>query len=180
LVNRLAAVLGTEAAFAGELHHRSEHSIELAAVWLHFARGGRAVEMLPVLVGDLDALPAGKLDRFVETLQRETRRRRTLVVAAGDLAHVGPAFGGEPVTPSTLGQLREDDDSILNALDGHPPEALRLQLQATASNNVCGAHPLYLTNRILGTVHTDRLGYAACPADEENASFVTIAGAGLY
>ena len=58
LVNRLAAILGTEAAFAGELHHRSEHSIELASVWLHFARGGRAVEMLPVLVGDLDALPS--------------------------------------------------------------------------------------------------------------------------
>ena len=36
VVERLVTALGEEAAFAEELHHRSEHSIELASVWLHW------------------------------------------------------------------------------------------------------------------------------------------------
>jgi MEMO1 family protein len=180
LVNRLAAILGKEQAFAGELHHRSEHSIDLASVWLHYIRQGQPVEMLPVLVGDLDALPGAQLDRIVETIQRESRRRRILVVAAGDLAHIGPAFGGKPVPQSALGQFKADDERILTLLETSSAAALQAELHALESNNVCGAHPLYLTARILGTTRIDRLGYAACPADEENTSFVTVAGAGLY
>ena len=38
VVDTLANALGAEAAFADELHHRSEHSIDLALVWLHYMR----------------------------------------------------------------------------------------------------------------------------------------------
>ena len=36
LVGRLAAILGEETALADEVTHVGEHSIELAAVWLHY------------------------------------------------------------------------------------------------------------------------------------------------
>lgn len=179
LLDRAARAIGEDAAFEGELHHRSEHSVDLAAVWLHFTRGGEPVQMLPVLVGDLDSLPVERLDRFVDLLRRECRKQRTLVVVAGDLAHVGPAFGGAAVYSADLQRLRADDEVVMATLEGKPAEALKIQLKAVEFNNVCGANPLYLASRLLAPLRVDRFGYAACPADEDNTSFVTIAGAGF-
>lgn len=49
----LVDVIGEDAAFAGELRHQGEHSLELVATWLHHIRGGQAVEVVPILVGSL-------------------------------------------------------------------------------------------------------------------------------
>ena len=46
-VQQLASEIGEEDAFQGELHHRSEHSIELAAVWLQHILGDHPVKILP-------------------------------------------------------------------------------------------------------------------------------------
>ncbi|MDP6947106.1 MAG: AmmeMemoRadiSam system protein B, partial [Myxococcota bacterium] len=51
VVDGLADVLGEKDAFAEELHHVEEHSIELAAVWFHKFIGGRACPIVPVLCG---------------------------------------------------------------------------------------------------------------------------------
>jgi hypothetical protein len=50
----------------------------------------------------------------------------------------------------------------------------------SANNNVCGASPIYLMLRILGSTQGQTFSYSACPADQQATSFVTIAGAGLY
>ncbi len=105
LVDALASELGEEAVFAGEIRHQGEHSIELAAVWLHFIREGKPCQLLPVLCGSFYSFVQGegdpavddRVNLFLDKLQALTKNRRTLVVAAGDLAHVGPAFGGEPL-----------------------------------------------------------------------------------
>ncbi len=89
IVDRLADALGAEDAFAEELHHRAEHSIELASVWLHHARHGRPVEIVPVLCGSFAHFVAGQADpatdaRFEKTIAvlrdamqgRERARRR--------------------------------------------------------------------------------------------------------
>ena len=61
IVDGLAEVLGEESAFAEELHHLGEHSIELAAVWLqHFV--GRPVPVVPVLCGTFQPYPSGEAD----------------------------------------------------------------------------------------------------------------------
>ena len=49
IVDALAEAIGPEAAFADELYHRSEHSIELAAVWLHHVREGQPCDLVPIL-----------------------------------------------------------------------------------------------------------------------------------
>ncbi|HOU42572.1 MAG TPA: AmmeMemoRadiSam system protein B, partial [Promineifilum sp.] len=54
LIDRLAEALGPEAAYAEELNHRQEHSVELSAVWLHhiFREAGVApCPVVPILIG---------------------------------------------------------------------------------------------------------------------------------
>ena len=50
----LVSMMGESAAFEGELHHRSEHSIELAAVWMQHILGDHPVKFLPILCGPID------------------------------------------------------------------------------------------------------------------------------
>ena len=43
-------------------------------------------------------------------------------------------------------------------------------------NNVCGLPPAYLALRIMGEVRGEEIGYARCPADEQETSFVSVSG----
>ncbi len=64
LVEKIAGILGEETVFEGELHHRSEHSIELAALWLQYVLGNQKISFLPILCGPLVAFEnhRGELD----------------------------------------------------------------------------------------------------------------------
>jgi hypothetical protein len=42
------------------------------------------------------------LEAVLDELRSTMHGRRAIVVAAGDLAHVGPAFGGQPTGPDRL------------------------------------------------------------------------------
>jgi MEMO1 family protein len=184
IVDQLAGVLGEEAAFAGELHHRQEHSIELAAVWMHYMRKGRPIHMVPILTGSLDSgpapLPGERLDNFLDTLQNAARGRKTIVVAAGDLAHVGPAFDTEPVTPGNLVLLKDADNELIQAICQGNAEGFYQAIQRVQDrNNVCGVAPIYLTLRLLAPLKGSSQGYAVCPADQANTSVVTVCGVTL-
>ena len=188
IVDELAAVIGPEAAFAGELHHRREHSIELAAVWLHHIRGGQPLELVPVLCGSFDPgqcrpdsnQEAPDLEAILAVLRRACEGRKALVVAAGDLAHVGPAFSGEPVDPGKLIRLQNADEALIQAMcDGDAEGFYQTIQQAQDANNVCGVSPIYLTLRMLGPAQGQRFGYSVCPADQHQTSVVTICGVTL-
>ncbi len=186
LVDALAQALGPEAAFAGELRHRNEHSLELVAVWLHHMRGGEPVAMLPVLVGSLhrffdtsespvDADP--QIRAFLDTLARLTADKRVLVVASGDLSHVGPAFGGRPLGPAGRARLRQADEEVVAHLAAGDAEGFfQVIRQVRNRHNICGTTPGYLTLKLMGEIPGHRAGYATCPADEQNHSVVTVAG----
>jgi AmmeMemoRadiSam system protein B len=62
VVDAVADAIGEDAAFAEEIHHRGEHSIELAAVWLHHIRNGRPCQVVPVLCGSFQHFVLGKAD----------------------------------------------------------------------------------------------------------------------
>lgn len=189
-VQALAAALGEEAVFAHELHHRSEHSIELAAVWLHFIRDRAPVPLLPILCGSFAPFIAGEDDPAgyepfsvaVEILREVMAARRTLVVAAADLAHMGPAFG-DPYGLDFVAraQLRNADERLLATICAGDAAAFFAQLKAEGDRrHVCGLPPIYLTLRLLGQAQGDLAGYAICPADPQGLSFVTIAGVVLH
>jgi hypothetical protein len=189
LVEALAKALGEEAAFSEELHHRGEHSIELAAVWVHFVRDGQPVPLVPVLLGSFAAFVAGQGEpgehkpfaAVLEVLRKAMAARRTLVVAAADLAHMGPAFG-DPHGLDFIGQaqLRNADQRLLQAVYAGDEAGFFQQLKAEDDRrHVCGLPPIYLTLRLLGETRGEPAGYALCPADPQGLSFVSIAGVTL-
>jgi AmmeMemoRadiSam system protein B len=187
LVDAIADAIGEEAAFAEEIHHRGEHSIELAAVWLHHLRDGRPCQVVPILCGsfqhfvDGEADPATDptLDVLLDVLRTSTASRRTLVVAAADLAHVGPAFGDFlPIDHIRYGQLRAADEILIETLIDADADAFFRRIAAEGDRrNICGLPPIYLTLRLLsGNARGELTGYDRCPADGQHTSFVSVCG----
>ena len=181
----LAEALGPEAAFAEELNHLSEHSIELAVVWLHHMRRGKPCQVVPLLCGSFhgfthegaDAASDPALAALVEAFQATTAGRRVLVVAAADLAHVGPAFGGYPVDLSGRARLQAADEALIGHMcTGDAEGFLDETRRASARNNVCGIPPVYLALRLLQPVQGEKVAYDRCPADGQGTSLVTVCG----
>lgn len=186
----LVEVLGQGPAFAEELHHRHEHSIELAAVWLHFMRRGEPVPMVPILCGHFGAFVEGKADPAshkpfavaLGVLRQVMASRPTLVVAAADLAHMGPAFGDAyGLDFVAKAQVRAADHRLLETVYAGDAAAFFEELKAEGDRrNVCGLPPIYLTLRLLEETTGSPAGYAICPADPQDTSVVTIAGVILH
>ena len=185
LVDACARILGERRAFEGELHHRSEHSIELAVVWLQYILGDRPVRLLPVLCGPLTDYEdrSGSLENnqtlneLIRILARAAAERPTWVIAAGDLSHIGPAFGGFPITPAELNKVQAGDQRVIQyILNGDAPGFYAHIRRTEDETNICGVSPIYLAMRILGRTAGTSHAYAACPADTENTSFVTVSG----
>ena len=190
VVARLAQAMGPRAAFAGEMRHMREHSVELVAVWLHHLRRENPPALVPILTGGLHDFFHGEaqpdqdatISRVLDTLAEIGRARRVLVVASGDMSHVGPAFGGRPLTPTGEKRLRLADQDLLGHLqEGDGDGFFRAIARVGDRNNVCGLTPFYLglrlMQRIQGSQARGRLtGYGRCPADDTNTSAVTICG----
>ncbi len=189
LIDGLADAVGPDAAYAEELNHRQEHSIELSAVWFHhvFAQAGRApCPMVPVLVGSFHHFlsnghhPANDpvYNRFLSALRQHTAGRRVLIVGSVDLAHVGPAFGDLfGMDTARRESLRAADSDLMNAiLRGDAAEFYRQIHQVQDSNRICGFAPLYLMLSFLESTGGTQVAYAHCPADANDTSLVSICG----
>lgn len=185
LVDRLAAVLGPEKAFADELHHVGEHSIELAFVWLQYLRGDNPCPVLPVLVGSFHHFMVGEASikdetrykAFVNVLRDEMNSRRTVVVAAGDLAHLGPAFDTAPIDSAGYIQMQTDDTRLMDVIaKGNANEFFKLMQSGQYQRNVCGLSSFYFTLDILGEAKGQTIAYDRCPADQNNTSYVSVCG----
>ncbi len=185
----IAKILG-KSAFDEELHHKSEHSIELALVWMHHFMRDMDVSVLPLLCGSFHHFINGdsspwddeSMTGTLEVLSRTMKSRRTLVIAAGDLAHVGPAFGdAEPLDDIAKAKLKAEDDVSIEAIcSGNPGEFLDISVAESDARKICGLSPIYLMLRLLEGATGVHMGYDQCPADQNGGSVVSIAGALLY
>ena len=185
----IAGILG-KSAFDEELHHRSEHSIELALVWMHHFMRDADVLALPILCGSFHHFTNGgsspreddSMTEILDVLGRTMKSRRTLVIAAGDLAHVGPAFGDlEPLDDMAKARLKAEDGASINAIcSGSPGEFLDISVAESDARKICGLSPIYLMLRLLEGASGVHMGYDQCPADHNGGSVVSIAGALLY
>ncbi len=185
IVNELAATIGEEAAFAGELRHREEHSLELVTVWLHHLRDRRPVEIVPILCGGFHRFYSNgghpdqdeQIEQMLTTLRKLTAGRKVVVIASGDLAHVGVAFGQEPLDDALLDLVHSADQGLIQQMAAGDAAGFYRSIHAIGDqNNVCGVAPIYLTLRLLGAVEGTPIGYETCPADDDNTSVVTIGG----
>ncbi|MFH1085041.1 MAG: AmmeMemoRadiSam system protein B [Chloroflexota bacterium] len=194
LVDRLADALGGEAAYAEELHHRSEHSVELSAVWLHHTRQGQPCALVPILCGSFHEFVQGARDpgadpainAFVAALRPALAERPSLVVASGDLAHMGPAFGGQPLGIVDKAVLKAADEAMLAAICAGgtggtgDAEAFLAGIRAEGDRrNVCGVPAIYLLLRLLAPAQGRLITYDQCPADERQTSWVSVCGLAL-
>ena len=189
LIDELAAAIGPENAFAEELHHRTEHSVELSAVWLHhiYQQAGIVPKpMVPILCGsfhhfvtkgghpDEDAL----LNTAVTTLRRATAGKKVLAVASVDLAHVGPNFGDEfsMDEPRRKKLQHEDDELIQSVLHGDAADFYDQIAAIQDRNRICGFSSIHTMLRFLGPVNGRQIAYDHCPADPQDTSLVSICG----
>jgi MEMO1 family protein len=181
--NAIVDALG-EDAYADELNHRNEHSIELAAVWLHFARGGEPIPIVPVLCGHpANYMAAGRIlpdtpaGRTIAALRHALVGRRVLAVAAADLAHVGPAFGDPaPFQTAEKNTVRVADEALIAACSGGAADVLQHAALTDDHYRICGLAPIACLLELIGPCHPETLAYDQCPADEGAGSIVSIAG----
>lgn len=186
VVDAVADAIGPELAFAEELHHISEHSIELAAVWLHHVRDRQPLALVPILCGSFHHFintpfePANDstFAQAIKALTTALDGRPMLVVAAADLAHVGPAFGDAMAVDFTgRARLAAADDNLIQSICAGDAEAFYRQIEAEKDRrNVCGLAPIYLALRLLGETGGERAGYDRCPADQDRTSWVSVCG----
>lgn len=186
VVDQLVDALGEEAALGDELHHRAEHSIEAAVVWLHYVLGDRGCEVVPILCGSFQPFIEGGsrphddevLSAVLDVLKKAVASRSTLVVAAADLAHVGPAFGDPvPVGLHERGTLRAADEQLIASICAVDAEATFERVRQEGDRRrVCGLPPVYLALGLLGGTKGYPTGYMQCPADDRGTSVVSICG----
>jgi len=184
IVNRLVEVLGPEQALAEELHHRDEWSIELDLVWLQYLRNEKPCPLVPILCGSFGQYMTGparlaeedKFKQVIEVLREEMSQRRTVVVASGDLAHLGPAFDGPPLDTTAYEKMKLDDALLMNTLGQGEGQAFSEFMKGQYERNVCGLSPFYFTLDLLGQTTGQIIAYDRCPADGNNTSFVSVCG----
>jgi len=186
VVDKLAEAIGVDAAFDEELHHRKEHSIELATVWLHSVANGTPPRVVPILCGSFQHFTEGEADpetddtiaRAIDVLREATRDRRVVAVAAADLAHVGPAFGDPlPIGEADRRSIADKDARLLEAVcQGSSPEFFGQLREERDRRRICGLPPIYLMLRFLESCRGAVVDYDQCPADADGGSLVSIAG----
>ena len=114
---------------------------------------------------------------LLETLRARTAGHNVLIVAAGDLAHVGPAFSGQPVDLGGRAALKEADDELMARIcEGDAAGFLGAIKRVEDRNNVCGISPIYLALKLAGPGKGERISYDRCPADEDGTSLVSVCG----
>ncbi len=185
VVRKLSNVIGTESAFADEIHHINEHSIELSCNWLHRYLE-RPVPMVPILCGSFYEYLAGnknieedeQMNEAIDYLKKVTKERRTLVIAAGDLSHVGPAFGDrQPINNINQRSLAIKDAESIKAIDAIDSSTfIDISRKESDQRKICGIPPIYVALKLLAGSQGESMGYKQCPADNKNTSYVSIVG----
>jgi MEMO1 family protein len=183
IVNELNAHLPYDA-FADELLHKTEHSIEFQVLFLQHLYGPQPITIVPILCGGLlhemlalqqPVTETPQLQESVESLQQIMRTRAACLVASVDFSHIGLRYGETSApTPAMLAKVEDIDRELLTALEhGEPTEFIgRLQQDRNASR-VCGIVPLYLLLRLLEDTPGTLLHYDRAELGE--GSFVTFA-----
>lgn len=162
-LNRVGALWGRDL-YEGEFAHATEHSIEFQAVYLRSMglAGDGAATMAPILCDSLHSLvpePASPRDLalvadFVSALRQAIvdDGRRITVIAAVDLAHVGPRFGDRWLADAeNMQRVRRQDLEMLSLVAHGDAEGYYHQVMRDHdARRICGFTPTYLLTELMG------------------------------
>ncbi len=147
--------------FAEELLHRNEHSIEFQVLFLKWALGEREFSVVPILVSSFHEMVAGGVTpmrephvaSFIEALRREieAEKRRVLIVAGVDFAHVGRKFGDEFTADESVAErVRRDDHGLIDFITRGDPEGFFADIARDGdARRICGLAPMYTQLELL-------------------------------
>lgn len=163
-------------------YHRREHAIEFQAFMLAgLARRGRTLKMLPVLAGSLRAHEEGppEEDPFLLALAGAVRERgeRVVVLAAADLAHVGPRFGdADPLGEKHLGLLEQKDrQTLATVIAGDAGAFFEDVMDAGDPRRICGLAPIYgLLETLTGPLEGKVLAYEQANDPTGTVSYASV------
>jgi AmmeMemoRadiSam system protein B len=175
--------------FADEELHRGEHSIEFQALFLAYALGARGYQIVPVLVSSFHEMVASGLEpardprvaSFIDALRSEleTERRRVLVLAGVDFAHVGKKFGDGFSADRVVAKRveREDLELIEYIKRGDPAGFFADIVKDRDARRICGLAPMYTQLELLRgrSARLLKYGIAMEPQSESAVSFASLA-----
>ena len=187
-IDRLAARYQGDL-FADEILHRGEHSIEFQALFLAYALGTRGFQVVPILVSSFHEMVGSgitpvrdpRVASFVAALKAalEGERRRVLILAGVDFAHVGKKFGDAFAADASVAERiqREDLGLIEQIKRGDPDGFFTDVVKDRDARRICGLSPMYTQLELLRG-HSARLlkyGIAMEPQTESAVSFASLA-----
>ena len=180
---------------AGELAHKSEHSVEFQVVFLQYLyrkfREGASPSIVPVLCSfgyanvdpDVDPQTADEILEFVGALRDaiETSGKTICLLASVDLAHLGPRYGDERgIAEAELGVVRNRDLGMLEAVErGDAEEFASFVAEERDARRVCGFSPVYTLLKTIEPASGRLLKYSSTPVDNAG-SIVSFASMALY
>jgi MEMO1 family protein len=190
-LERLGALWGRDL-YEGEFSHAAEHSIEFQAVYLRSLglAGEGLAPMVAILCDSLHSLvlpPYSPRDvAIVADLVAALRQaiaddgRRVTVIAAVDLAHVGPRFGDSwRVDAGRLEHVGREDRALLDLVVRPDAEGyFRHVVRDNDARRICGFTPIYLLTELMEAERRsgEVLRYTQWVADDGSSS-VTFASA---
>jgi len=189
ILDRLENDLGRDF-FSDEFVHRSEHSLELQTIYLHYLfEKNPNLCIVPILCGSFYEMITGgshpreseAINLFIETLGKIIRDdgRKICLVASADLAHVGRQFGHEfLVSETVMEEIKKKDLEMLESvIRGDADRFFDHILKEDDRRNICGLPPIYAFLRLLDTGTGKLLKYSQWKDPEGNGAvtFASIA-----
>jgi len=188
-VERLAERYSGGDLFADELLHRNEHSIEFQALFLAWALGTHGYQIVPILVTSFHQMvesgevPAdeSRVASFLEAMRAElaAERRRVLIIAGVDFAHVGKKFGDSFAADQSVAErvTREDFALIENIKRGDSAGFFADVARDQDARRICGLAPMYTQLELLRgrPARLLKYGIAMEPETESAVSFASLA-----
>ena len=175
--------------FADELLHRNEHSIEFQALFLKWALGNHDFTMVPILVSSFHemivsgTLPGNdpRVSSFVEAVREvlANEKRRALIVAGVDFAHIGRKFGDAFTADESVAErIKGEDLGLIEYIKrGDPAGFFGDILKDRDARRICGLSPMYTQLELLQGHRADLLKYGIAmePDTGSAVSFASLA-----
>ena len=178
-------------AYADQLNHKKEHSLEFQVVFLRHLLKGRKFRIVPVLAGLGEHQANGtsperddRANRFLDGVREVIAARpgRVVVVAGADLAHVGPRFGDAAALEEGGRRTLEQNDrgSLEYAAGGDASGFWTDVARDLTTRRVCGLAPIYSLLRTLPGKSTAELLHYEQNVDSDDGSIVSHAAMGFF